>query len=758
MPATSSIARSRALWLAIAAFAACLQPDRPATAQCTPEWLPGQGLPGAYGIVYATTAWDPDGPGSSPPLLVAGGNLLTIGDVQASDIVTWDGAEWQPLGSTSGAPVTALFVHNGGLFAGTTGGVIRWNGAAWLTVGSANGTVLALTAYGTDLIAGGEFTTINGVEAARIARWDGVSWHTLATGMTGLPPGYTPKVLALTTHGGDLIAGGSFGKAGEVSATNIARWNGASWAAMGTFDPVQALTIHEGAVVAAGGYTIARWSGSAWQAYPGLGSSVGLALTTYNGQLIVAGQPDKVRRWNGAAWEIIGTAAGAFYPPPSVPLVYAALTVYDGELVLGGSFSSVSGVGASAIALWNGARWRGLGDNKHGIYGGVYGGVQALHEFNGDLVAGGRFAAAGSVAASNIARWDGVAWHNLAEGITGTPFHPWDAFYVSALTEYHRDLIAGGFFNKAGTAETQQIAAWDGASWRPLGAGLGHTSEHSNVAALATFHGDLIAGGAFTVAGSAPVAVARWNGSTWSSMPGLTGYTYALVVHDAELIAGGQSNTSTGFIARWNGAGWAVLGTASGWTPAAVRTLGEYGGHLIAGGLFQNVDSVPAAGIARWDGAAWHSVGAGFTGNKPHAYALTVHDGRLVAGGPFTGAGSSTVNAIAAWDGAAWHAFGSGMQNATTLPVWALHSFRGELVAGGDFLFAGGRVSVGWARWGCEGCYPDCNADGALTVQDFGCFQTGFFLNDPYADCNTDGALTIADFGCFQTRFVAGCP
>ncbi len=55
-------------------------------------------------------------------------------------------------------------------------------------------------------------------------------------------------------------------------------------------------------------------------------------------------------------------------------------------------------------------------------------------------------------------------------------------------------------------------------------------------------------------------------------------------------------------------------------------------------------------------------------------------------------------------------------------------------------------------------CYPDCNADGSLTVADFGCFQARFVLGDLYADCNEDAQLTVADFGCFQTKFVAGCP
>ena len=55
-------------------------------------------------------------------------------------------------------------------------------------------------------------------------------------------------------------------------------------------------------------------------------------------------------------------------------------------------------------------------------------------------------------------------------------------------------------------------------------------------------------------------------------------------------------------------------------------------------------------------------------------------------------------------------------------------------------------------------CDPDCNEDGALTIADFGCFQTRFVAADPYADCNEDGVLTVADFGCFQTRFFVGCP
>ncbi len=66
--------------------------------------------------------------------------------------------------------------------------------------------------------------------------------------------------------------------------------------------------------------------------------------------------------------------------------------------------------------------------------------------------------------------------------------------------------------------------------------------------------------------------------------------------------------------------------------------------------------------------------------------------------------------------------------------------------------------AVTWMGGNAASCYADCNADGGLSVADFGCFQTRFVAGDPYADCSGDGVLTVADFGCFQTKFVAACP
>ncbi len=65
---------------------------------------------------------------------------------------------------------------------------------------------------------------------------------------------------------------------------------------------------------------------------------------------------------------------------------------------------------------------------------------------------------------------------------------------------------------------------------------------------------------------------------------------------------------------------------------------------------------------------------------------------------------------------------------------------------------------VGFILKPVDGCYPDCNQSGSLTVADFTCFQSRFVAGEPYADCNQSGTLTVADFTCFQNAFVAGCP
>jgi Secretion system C-terminal sorting domain len=120
----------------------------------------------------------------------------------------------------------------GGWFA-TAGGVTaikiaKWNGTSWAQLSSIFSIfdgiqILALNVYSNDLIVGGWFRTIGGVTTNSITRWNGNSWSPLDSGLfLNENPGY---VLALTVYGSDLIAGGNFDTTGGFNTHYIAKWS-----------------------------------------------------------------------------------------------------------------------------------------------------------------------------------------------------------------------------------------------------------------------------------------------------------------------------------------------------------------------------------------------------------------------------------------------------------------------------------------------------------------------------------------------------
>ena len=73
--------------------------------------------------------------------------------------------------------------------------------------------------------------------------------------------------------------------------------------------------------------------------------------------------------------------------------------------------------------------------------------------------------------------------------------------------------------------------------WQSLGSGMNNT-----VFAVANYDGDLVAGGAFTIAGGRTVnRIARWNGLDWQPLDnGMDNEVRALTVYKGELIAAGK--------------------------------------------------------------------------------------------------------------------------------------------------------------------------------------------------------------------------
>jgi hypothetical protein len=146
-----------------------------------------------------------------------------------------------------------------------------------------NGPVWALAVSGSDVYAGGQFTSAGGTAADRVAKWNGGSWSALGSGVANPP-------YALAVSGSSVYAGGRAGTSGD--ATWLAQWDGSNWSALGSGvdREIDALAMWRGDLYAAGDFRntggnaaryIAKWNGGSWSALgSGVnGSSSALALS-----------------------------------------------------------------------------------------------------------------------------------------------------------------------------------------------------------------------------------------------------------------------------------------------------------------------------------------------------------------------------------------------------------------------------------------------------------------------------------------------
>jgi len=718
----------------------------PSSAQCVPDWLPGDGVAGVNGRVYATTTWDPDGPGPQPEVVVVGGIFNAAGDVLANNIACWDPAtqQWSALGTGtssdmvpgSGA-VRALAVLDGKLYAGgdfaIAGGtsakfIACWDPSTqtWLPLGTGmNDYVYALAALDGKLYVGGGFTLAGGMSAKRVACWDPVShiWSALGSGTNSL-------VSALTVLNGKLYVGGSFYDAGGVSAHNIACWDPATtaWSALGsgTTGSVKALTALNGQLYAGGEFTfaaevvvsnVARWdpSTSTWSA---LGAGVDRAvsaMTVLDGKLYVGGKFDtaggvaspNVACWAPASstWSALGAGVGGGWDIYENSVL--ALTALNGRLYAGGYFTLAGGGGAANIAYWSLAEstWSPLSP-------GISGTVDCMISFGHKLYAGGTFSHIDGVSANRVACWDPATstWSALGAGLTGG-----FSRNVRALAVFDSKLYVGGNFHKAGEVNADGIACWNPATstWTSLGQDL-----FGEVYALAVLNGKVYVGGSFYV--DLPIGgaenIACWDPatSTWSGLGlGTDGDVYSLAVLNGKLYAGGKFQMAGDIcpnnIACWDpvSAKWSPLGNG---VNSSVYALTALDGKLYAGGSFIDADGAIANGIACWNPATltWSALGSGMAYSSFWAdirvFALTTMNGKLYAGGIFETSGDVMTNGIACWDPitSIWSGLGEGMADSYVAHVNALAELDGTLYAGGGFVTTGEQLSVNWARW--KGC------------------------------------------------------
>lgn len=661
-------------------------------------WTPlGAGL---NGPVHALLAVESGHPGV-PRGLYAGGDFSTAGSDPAVFIARWDGAAWHALGTGPAALVLSLahFDEDGDgpnpptLFAGTTTGVSRWNGTNWIEfdageVSPGTGPVYALSAFDEDgngpnparLFAGGRFFSINGVLATNIARWDGVAWTPVGSGIGQATS--SNYVASLATHddpevGEYLVAGGFFHSAGGQLAYKIARWNGLEWSGFGDepffvteVELVRSIDPDDEGPQPAVLYafnptfqTLFRWTGSQFlRAVAGGFSQLndliavdqtgdGLRDLVLGGYFAVSAAPalfdTNFAVWDGSAWVPQRAETGLVRTP-----VNALLTAdLDGPgpqpmtLFQSGSLTTMP---FAALTRFDGSRWSDISFSLFNT------GVTAMTTFDPDgagplgtlLVIGG--AEGGHSNAPGVAAWDGSSW---------TPLTMFESARINALAAYD---VAGT--PRLFAATEYDVRMWTGSAWENSGGMLG------NVTSLFTFDRDgdgplarvLVATGYIPITSFGPAHAARFNGTAWSS-----------------------------FGSQINGAVDASVAVPQSSAPGAAQTL--YAFAPIAG--------APEPGstyLLRWNPPAWE-------------IAVPTPVGRTHCATAYNAAGTMTIlrgtdSAIEVLAGASFSelpggsATGNAVRALAIAPAGSLGSSSASLFAGGEFFYVGD-VSSRYLAW-----------------------------------------------------------
>jgi hypothetical protein len=357
---------------------------------------------------------------------------------------------------------------------------------------------------------------------------------------------------------------------------------------------------------------------------------------------------------------------------------------------------------------------------------------------------GGKFTHAGGKPAGGIAAWDGTQWTGL--GPTGAP--------VRTLSVIGEHLYAGGLFKQLGVGPTKvmanRIARYDGTKWAALGGGI-----NGAVNAIASYQGEIIAGGGFTMAGNVKAGgLAAWNGTSWRALGFCGAPVKALAVYNNELIAGGNFSQINGVkarrLARFNGASWSPFANVSPTLETInALTVADFDGHgprLFIGGA--RGDHVHLAALARGlRRERARPPPAPSRGSTTRARSSPTRSARSPSGRRATAPASLLVGGH----------FNALDDSAITPQDDQPRAFLAQFIAGADAARLLDGDASAMASHDTPLCVADCDANGTLDASDLACFHAKVQAHDPHADCNRDGLTNLDDLICFQTLLAQGC-
>lgn len=253
------------------------------------------------------------------------------------------------------------------------------------------------------------------------------------------------------------------------------------------------------------------------------------------------------------------------------------------------------------VTYWDGIQWQKMGVGANNIVWCV-----AVAP-NGDIYVGGAFTSIGGVACNRVAKWSSGAWSALGSGLGAT--------VRSIAVSPNGDVYVGGLFTTAGGGNARSCARWDGSSWHSMGNYLGLNSTVFAIS-ISKDGNTIYLGGSFTDEYGSPgvlslLGVARYSVATnfFEQMGnGVNGIVYAMDISSSENVYIGGAFTLSGTetmlnISYWDGTRWNSLGAGMNNDVYGIDVSDD--GTVIAAGNFDRAGSVDVGKVAYWNGATW---------------------------------------------------------------------------------------------------------------------------------------------------------
>ena len=248
-----------------------------------------------------------------------------------------------------------------------------------------NESVLAIEVHNGEIYIGGAFSQVGGILASHIAKWDGTTWSTVGSGLSGYPS-------HLHSSNGILYA---------IANGLLYYFDGTDWVNSNIpLATVFGISTYGSGIMISTNFGVYVGSSSTYNLFAP--NNLFTCFKEFNGELYGGGSSG-LFKWDGVVWQDVTGGNSAI---PWWAFQINDLDVFDNKLVVAGFFSGIGGLTLSNIAFFDGTNYSEVGTNLANLV--------IAGEFNDLEVYNNKLFATGSFFSSNyrfVARFDSNDWN-----------------------------------------------------------------------------------------------------------------------------------------------------------------------------------------------------------------------------------------------------------------------------------------------------------------------------------------------------------